>query len=86
MEMTPANRDRGWSMVLETLALPGAAMLVSGSWQILRVQGRCWDRGGALRRDSGFSGQPGCSYPITRFLLLSPLTQEGEAKAFCGYL
>ena len=39
MEMTPANRDRGWSMVLESLTLPGAATLVSGSWQILRVRG-----------------------------------------------
>lgn len=31
MAMTPVNRDGGWHMVLETLALPDTAVLVSGS-------------------------------------------------------
>lgn len=35
MAMTPVNRDGGWSMVLETLALTDTAVLVSGSWQSL---------------------------------------------------
>jgi len=39
MAMTPVSRDGGWSMVLETLALPDTAMLASGSWQSLSPEG-----------------------------------------------
>lgn len=70
---------------LETLDLPAAAMLFLDLGKVSEFKGGP-GAGGALKGDSGVSGQPGCSYTLTWFLLSSPLMQDVEADRFCGYL
>lgn len=78
MEMTWTSRNRHssgageWSWRLSPLL--SAAMLVSGSWRSLRIQGRCWGRCG-----SGVPGQVWYFYPTTCFSMPSPLSQLVKA-------